>query len=306
MKTTPANALMHHVQTRPDATAFIFHEDVWSDGRLAAEADRLARGLAARGVGPGDRVVLHMVNRPEMLVAYFACLRLGAIAAPLRTAFKFAELAPMLQRLAPALYIGESDLYRNVAAVDPDILPQEKRFIVDALAESDGTRSWEELQQSEPVELPVPPSYEPAVLINTSGTTGQPKFVAHTPDTLAATSELLSKYAGISSDDVIVAPLPLGHISGLFCALTSVQRGVPFVMQKSFDADAVLDAIERHRCTWMIGLPFQYAALLETQQTRPRDLSSLRICLTGADVCPTDLQERVMEAFGAPLYNFWG
>jgi long-chain acyl-CoA synthetase len=51
MKTTPANALMHHVGTRPDATAFIFHDDVWSYGRLAAEAERVARGLAARGVG---------------------------------------------------------------------------------------------------------------------------------------------------------------------------------------------------------------------------------------------------------------
>src|SRR6201991_5281268 len=131
MKTTPANALMHHVQTRPDATAFIFHEDVWSDGRLAAEADRLARGLAARGVGPGDRVVLHMVNRPEMLVAYYACFRLGAIAAPLRTAFKFAELAPLLQRLQPALYIGESSLYPNVAAVNATILPREKRVLLD-------------------------------------------------------------------------------------------------------------------------------------------------------------------------------
>jgi acyl-CoA synthetase (AMP-forming)/AMP-acid ligase II len=78
------------------------------------------------------------------------------------------------------------------------------------------------------------------------------------------------------------------------------------VVQESFDADAVLDAVERHRCTWMIGFPFQYAALLETQQVRPRDLSSLRICLTGADVCPIDLQERVTSAFGAPLYNFWG
>jgi acyl-CoA synthetase (AMP-forming)/AMP-acid ligase II len=53
-------------------------------------------------------------NRPEMVVAYYACFKLGAIAAPLRTAFTFAELAPMLQRLKPALYIGEIDLYKNV------------------------------------------------------------------------------------------------------------------------------------------------------------------------------------------------
>src|SRR3977135_1134017 len=108
MKTTPTGALLHRAQTRPKSTAFIFHEEVWTYERLAAEAQRLARGLTARPVGPGDRGVLHMPHRPEMIVAYYACFLLGAIAAPLRTAFKFAELAPLLQRLKPALYIGEA------------------------------------------------------------------------------------------------------------------------------------------------------------------------------------------------------
>ena len=122
MKMTPTGALTHHAQTRPMSAAFVFHEEVWTCERLATEAERLARGLAARGVGPGDRVALHMMNRPEMIVAYYACFKLGAIAAPLRTAFTFAELAPLLQRLKPALYIGEMGLYENVAPVDASIL----------------------------------------------------------------------------------------------------------------------------------------------------------------------------------------
>src|ERR1700735_4117124 len=169
MANTPSDALMHQAKSQPEGTAFVFHQQVWTYRRLADEAERVARGLAAAGVKAGCRVALHMMNRPEMLIAYFACLRLGAIAAPLRTAFKFAELAPMLQRLSAALYIGEAGLYRNIAAVDAGILRRERRFIVDALAESDGTRSWEELQQSKTAELPVPPAYKPAVLMNTSG-----------------------------------------------------------------------------------------------------------------------------------------
>src|ERR1700680_3977462 len=115
MKMTPTGALTQQAQTRPRSTAFVFREEVWTYERLAAEAERLARGRTARGVGPGDRVALHMMNRPEMIVAYYACFKMGAIAAPLRTAFKFAEIAPMLQRLRPALYIGETALYENVA-----------------------------------------------------------------------------------------------------------------------------------------------------------------------------------------------
>ena len=250
MKTTPANALMHHVQTRPDATAFVFHDDVWTYGRLAAEADRLARGMAARGVGPGDRVVLHMMNRPEMLVAYYACFRLGAIAAPLRTAFKFAELAPLLQRLKPALYIGEIGLYGNVAPVDATILAPNKRFVVNGSFEDDGVQPWEALfdedEGNEDILLVPPASYRPAVLINTSGTTGQPKFVVHTPATLAATSHLMIEGWGFSDDDVMILAMPMAHMSGLVCFLASIHFGIPFVLLESFDVDTVLDTIERH------------------------------------------------------------
>jgi long-chain acyl-CoA synthetase len=88
MKITPAGALTHQAQTWPKSAAFVFHEVVWTYERLAAEAERLAYELVALGVGPGDRVALHMMNRPEMVVACYACFIVGAIAAPLRTAFK--------------------------------------------------------------------------------------------------------------------------------------------------------------------------------------------------------------------------
>jgi long-chain acyl-CoA synthetase len=307
MKMTPVDALMHQAQTRPRSAAFVFHDEAWTYQRLATEAEQLARGLAARGVGAGDRVALHLMNRPEMIVAYYACFQLGAIAAPLRTAFKFAELAPILQRLKPALYIGEMSLYQNVAPVDASILAPDQRFVVDGSFEDDGVQPWRKLFDGADGErLSVSPaSYEPAVLINTSGTTGEPKFVVHTPATLAESLDLVIKHWGLSSDDVMVEPLPMAHMSGLISFLAYIQFGLPFVLLESFDAGTVLDVIERHRCTCCIGFPAQYAALLESQWTRPRDLSSLRFCLTGGDVCPIDLHERVTAMFGAPLYNIW-
>jgi long-chain acyl-CoA synthetase len=308
MKMTPAGALLHQVQARPKSAAFIFHEEVWTYERLAIEAESLARGMAVRGIGPGDRVAIHMVNRPEMIVAYYACFQLGAIAAPLRTAFTFAELAPILRRLRPALYLGEMSLYDNVAAVDASILALDKRFVVNGTFEDDGVQPWDELFDAPGNEsLSTPPgSYKPSVLITTSGTTGQPKFVVHTPATLAESTDLLVKTWGLSDDDIMIEPLPLAHMSGLMTLLSFVHFGAPFVLLESFDADLVLDTIERHRCTWLIGFPAQFAAMLGSQLARPRNLKSLRICLTGADVCPIDLQERVTVTFGAPLYNVWG
>src|SRR6267154_1476277 len=228
--------------------------------RLASDAERLARGLAARGVGPDDRVALHMMNGPEMIVAYYACFKLGAIAAPLRTAFKFAELAPILQRLKPALYIGDMDLYENVAPVDTSILAWDKRFIVNGTFEDHGVQPWEALFDVATDEsLSVSPaSYEPAVLINTSGTTGQPKFVIHTPATLSESVDLIIKHWGFSADDIVIMPLPMAHMSGLISFLSYIQFGAPFVLLQCFDADTVLDSIERHRCTWCLGFPAHY------------------------------------------------
>jgi acyl-CoA synthetase (AMP-forming)/AMP-acid ligase II len=306
MTILPTEALMQRAQSRPESTAFIFEEDTWTYRRLAEESERVAQGLAASGVKAGDRVVLHMMNRPEMLVAYYACFRMGAIAAPLRTAFTFAELAPMLQRLRPALYIGERALYPNVAPVDATILPREKRFIVDDAEQTHAVQPWDALKRAPHSDLPTPASHQPAVLINTSGSTGQPKFVVHTLDTVGATMELVHKHFGLSADDVIVSPLQLAHGTGFIFSLLFVQFGLPFIMLQTANPDIVLDCIERYRSTWMVGFPYQYAGLLEAQQAKPRDVSSLRLCLTGGDVCPVDLQNQVTSALGAPLYNIWG
>jgi long-chain acyl-CoA synthetase len=307
MKLSPIAALMHQASTRPKSTPFSFNEQVWTYEWLAAEAQRLARGLASRSVGPGDRVVLHMMNRPEMIVAFYACFFLRAIAVPLRTTLKFAELVPLLRRLKPALYIGGIDLYDNIAPVDVSILPWNKRFVVNGTFEDCGVRPWEVLFEGGTNEsLPTAPDwYQPAVLISTSGTTGLPKFVIHTPATLSESVDLILRHRGLSEADIMVEPRSMAHMSGFVGFLAYIQFGIPFVLLESFDADKVLDTIDRHQCTWYFGAPAQYATLLERQLIRPRNLTSLRICLTGADACPVDLQEQVTSIFGVPLYNLW-
>jgi long-chain acyl-CoA synthetase len=98
---------------------------------------------------------------------------------------------------------------------------------------------------------------------------------------------------------------PMVHGSGLFTFLLSVNCGAPMVMVERFDPDVVLDRIEAHGCTSMPGLPFMYDALLEHQRKQPRNVSSLRHCVCGGDVCPIQLQVEFEAAFGAPLRNIW-
>jgi len=307
MTLTPNDALIQKAQARPQDTAFIFHDVVWTYQKLASETERLARAMAANGVGPGDRVAIHMMNRPEFVVAYHACFRLGAIAAPLRTAFTFAELGPILQRLEPTLYLGEAGLYGNVAAVDAALLPASQRFVLGGVANDAGFQPWEALFTGSQDAVMFPPvADEPCVLITTSGTTGQPKFVMHTQATLAATVGLLRDHMNLSERDVMVVPLALAHVSGLICTVCFLQLGAPFILLEGFEAGNVLDAMERHAATLHIGFPANYAAMAEAQQKRRRDLGALKYALTGGDTCPVALQEQVTSLFGAPLYNLWG
>jgi long-chain acyl-CoA synthetase len=307
MKMTPTAVLAQRASNTPANTAFIFREDVWTYQRLAKEAGRLSRGIAALGVKPGDRVALHMTNRPEMIVSYYACFQLGAVAAPLRTAFKSAELDSILQRLKPALYIGEAALYPNVAPIAPSTLPPGRRLIIGDGADDNGVRRWDRLfdDLSDPAPWFEPDVDTPAVLINTSGTTGSAKFVIHTPSTLAATSELAGKYRGFEPGDIAIGQTPLAHMSGLATTIAYIQAGIPIMLLEAFDADMVLETIERYSATCLVGFPTQYALLLQQQRANPRKVDSVRLCVTGGDVCPEDLQAQFLTVFGTPLRNGW-
>jgi len=95
------------------------------------------------------------------------------------------------------------------------------------------------------------------------------------------------------------------HGFGLFAFLACLRFGTPIVLLERFDPDAVLDAIERHRCTWLPGVPAMFAALLERQHARGRSVRSLRVCLSSGDVCPPRLQAQFSASFGTRLRSFW-
>ena len=303
---TPINALHRQAETRPDGTALIASGEVWTYQRMATEAERLAYALLTRGVQQGDRVALHMANLPELAVAYYACFRIGAIAVPLNIRLKAAELRPLLQRLQPALYLGQAELYPQIASIEPEILASDARFIVGGTAEDGRAQLWASLLGDD-VEMPIlrtPGLDTPAVLLSTSGTTGQSKFVVHTPATLSAIADAFV-HLGLDGEQIALNTVPMVHISGIATFLAYVRFGVPMVLLERFDPDAVLDAIEAHRCSWMVGLPFMFAELLTCQHAQARDIGSLRHCLTGGDVCPPELQQEFSDVFGIPLRSFW-
>lgn len=302
----PIATLFQRAKERPRDVVFWFAGRAWSYEQFANESMALARGLKRLGLKQGDIVAAHLNNRPEMLLVYAACLYLGVIVAPLRAAFKYAELLPLLTRLAPALYIGESELYANVAQVDPSVLPFAKRYVVGNVPDGRVGHWSELLDRHDGRDVPIVVDADaPVVLICTSGTTGVPKLVCHTQATASAIIAAVIKIRRGQDDDVTTLHMGLAHASGCFIFLSNLQNRVPFVLM-TYDADAMLDVIARYRCTFLISFPSQYAAMVARQQSRPRDLHTLRLCLTAGDVCPLDLQETTSSVFGCELLNWWG
>ena len=302
---TPLETLQYRADSDPDGMAFIAGDHKWSYRSLAAQAARLARGLVACGIREGDRIALHMPNRPELAVALYACFHTGAIAVPLNIRLKTAELAPLLQRLQPTLYIGHADLYSQIEPIDSAILRHEARFIVGSTGRDTHVQPWTSLlRDGAPCAPAVSNVHSPAVLLATAGTTGAPKFVVHTGPTLAAAADLW-KHLGLEEGQTSTLVCPMVHASGLFTFLACIRFGAPMILLERFDADHVLDAIELHRCNWLLGLPYMFAALLECQRTRPRNIETLQFCLSAGDVCPSRLQQEFALLSGIPLRSVW-
>ena len=302
----PIDDLNYQAEVHSDAVAIVAGDAEWTYRQLQIAVDRLAAGFRARGIGFGDRVALHLPTSPEIVTAYYACFRVGAIASPLNLRFKGAKLEQILRRLRPVLYLGEENLYAEVLRIAPGVLPPGIRFVT-GQSRPPGAQPWSALfaTESDLVSAEPPPADAPAVLLTTSGTTGFPKFVTHTGSTLSAITTAIVRI-DLDSRQIVINTLPMVHGAGLILLLGAMRVGAPLVLLSGFDPDAVLDAIAAHHGSWVLGLPFMFDALLASQQRRRRDIGSLQFCCSVGDVCPVSLQVRVEAEFGRPLRSLWG
>lgn len=291
----------------PHAVALIAGDDIWTYDRLTRYIRRLAQGLLAQGLKPGDRVALHLTNKPETVAAFYACMLTGVIAVPLNTRLTRAELEPQLRRLQVSLYLGQADLYDAIAGIDTSILDAQKRFLVDGSAQNTGAMAWCEMIGFHGDEVPLSPARmdEPAMLLPTSGTTGEPKFVAHTPRTVSEMAQACQAIASRPYDVALIAT-PMMHGAGLFTTLTTLAIDGTCVLMDRFEPATALDLIEQHRCTMLLWLPFMYSGVIAQQIAQPRNVMSLGTCLVGGDTSPPGLQEEFLRVFGVRLRNFLG
>ena len=292
----------HH----PQKTALIFGERAWTYVEADSLTDRLAANLLAQGLEPGDRVALHMSNCPELVFGYFGCFKAGAIAVPINERMGPSEIEYFLQNSEARFYIGQPDLYQPVLSIRPH-LPQLHQCYLTGDSQFPDIGVFQNLltAPSGTIELPTVELGQVAAVLYTSGTTAQPKGVAHTHQRLHYMTGLMEQM-GMSRERVVAVLTPMTHISGLWVGLSALTAGATLVLPTGSDPQTILQTLEQHRCTFTGALPVQCMALVKCQTTTSFEISPEMRFFAGGDSVTTALQEQFRRAFSLPLCEFLG
>jgi len=287
----------------PDATALVCEGERLSYGEYATCVAGLAQELSALGAA-GGRVALLMANSIDIAVATFAVQSAGAQVVPLNPAYTSHELAPILQNAAPTVLIHDTaiadmieDLAQRVA------LPQ--RIAVGPCAQRfTEWRARTDLART--IQLPDPDSL--STLQYTGGTTGRPKGADLSHRSISI--NVAQREALLPTEperERILAITPLFHVyavaMGLY--LAAYCRSALFILPR-YRADLVLEAIENNRITLLSGSPTIYTGLLAHERFGATDLSSLRLCFSGASALSEETLRRWEAATACPVCEGYG
>lgn len=295
MKTfTDLCSILHaHAMKDPKKTALICGDATMSYQDLDESSTRLAHWFLDQGLQPGDRVALHWSNSIEVVQLFFALFKAGLVAVAVNVRLKPSEIHYVLDNSQARMCFSEPSLAPLAARAGTSCTVLSELPAIEAAKASHR-------------ELPPIDPDRPAVLLYTSGTTARPKGVIHTNRSLFHTAAIVAREM-LEPDDVAMAITQLMHASGLnVVLLPAIYFGVSVVLLPAFSPAAVLDDIQRFRCTYIFCLPALLHSVTEEQARGPRDVSSLRTILVSGDKAAVSLQQKFQELFGMSLREGYG
>jgi long-chain acyl-CoA synthetase len=265
---------------------------------------RVAAGLRAAGLARGDTLAVQLPNVPEFVFTYFGALMAGITVVPLNPLLKAPEVAYHLQDSGARLLVA-FEAFAGEATKGAAEAGDVRVFVVGSAVA--GTSSFDALYGAEDGgDIEPMNSDDTAVIIYTSGTTGRPKGAELTHFQMYMACTVAGQTFGYRTDDVTIAVLPLFHVFGLSSVLNCVVRfGATAVLVPRFEVGAVLDAMEQHRVTVFAGVPTMFVVLANADLTG-RDMSSLRVCVSGGDSIPGEVLHAFEAAYHAPVLEGYG
>lgn len=283
-----------------------------SFAELDSRADRCARGLAARGIAPGDRVAVAGLNTADWLTLFFGAVRLGAAVVTLNVRYRETELEYMLGQSGARIAVTEAEVggfdFRGLyAAVGPRV-PGLESVVWFGAPGDDGFAALLADGDRRPAPAGEPGPDTPAVILYTSGTTGRPKGAVLTHAGLLASAGAQAERQETGPGDLLVATLPFNHVGGITCTvLHALVAGAAVALLPAFSPTGALEAAARHRATILAGVPTMYVLMLAEQAKAAHDLSSVRIAVAGGSNVDPPLARAIAEALpGAKVQNLYG
>jgi len=306
----------------PDRVAVIDHNSMTGRStrltyrELDERATKIAVGLVELGIERGDVVSCQLPNWWQLIALHLAATRVGAITNPIMPIFRERELSFMLGWASSRLFVVPETFrgfdHGALARKLHQTLPELKHVLVigrdgkgsfDLLLEQPiNQRSADELlagRQASPDDL--------VEIMYTSGTTGEPKGVMHTSNTLFCNLFQFSKEQHLDSSDVTIMPSPLAHQTGfLYGVMNPILIGGPVVLQDIWDAAAALDLIEKEGVTFTISATPFLADYCEAAKDRPEAVATLKVFVSAGAPIPRELCRRANQILGASIVSMWG
>ena len=273
---------------------------------LDSRVDAVALGLMAHGVRTGSRVAILLGNCPEFLIVLLASLRLGAIAVPINVREQTPELTHILNDCGATVLVHDVDVADRLPP-QPDLPQLEHRFCVGGPV--GGSKDYDSLlTPSGELNAPTVSEEDTAVILYTSGTTGQPKGAMLTHLNIIHSAMHFEMCMELGQGERSLLAVPASHVTGLVATLFTMLRTAGCsVIMRSFKADAFLDLAAREKVTQTLMVPAMYNLFLLRCAVEDYDLSSWRIGgYGGAPMAQSTIQELSEKLPGLLLVNAYG
>ena len=301
-------------------TAILYEQRQISYAELRDQTLAVARGLRALGVERGDRVALLLNDSPEFIAAFVSICSNGAVAVPINMGLRLEEQSAILNNCTASIAMVEEDVskalleieselshLRKVVVVGRDENKQQERPQTSLISKLTLAELLSQSRPQPPAAFPSPDENQPAFILYTSGSTGEPKGAVHSQSDIFYTNETYCREVlRLRGDDRLFPSSRLPFAYGLGNALTfPLLNGCTSVLcREKPGPDVVARVLREHRPTIFFGVPVVYRMLLEHHRNvSPLDTSSLRFCVSAGEALPAQLGEDWQKTFGVEVLD---
>lgn len=318
----------------PSRPALVFYGRPVTYRDLDAATNRFANALSGLGIRKGDRVAIMLPNLPQSVIAYYGALKLGAVVVQVNPLYVDREIEQQVKDAEARVIVALDLFYPRIAPIRSktaleriiltnvrDFLPWYLKLVYPLKAKREGT--WVRVRKAPPLydfcslldasrdvapDVTVEP-HDLALLQYTGGTTGVPKGVMLTHQNLVANTLQCRNWMPSLRDgaEVFMGVIPFFHVYGMTaCMNLSIATGGTIVLLPRFATKDVLKAIMSHRVTIFMGVQAMYVAINNCRDVARYDLSSIRICISGAGPLHAEVQERFEALTGGKVVEGFG